>query len=375
MQRKKILILIPTLQVGGSEKQVFYLARELSRLKYDVTVATFYPGGLFWDRLSQEDLKLVSLNKKGKLDFFSFYKSLVRLIRENNFDVVQTFLPIANFFGLKAAHKAGIKKIFAGIRSSYMDLSKYSLGNRVYFYLSRGIINRYASGVIYNSYAGEKHHKALGFKGRSLIIWNAVDSIDIQKIGKDKSFKRQELGVPVDSMVISVVARFDPMKDFATLINALGIVSKDMPNIYLLILGTGDLNIKRQIMAQAKSRGIEANVKLLGFREDVHEIVGSSDLFICSSRGEGLSNSLLEAMGLGIAAISTDVGDHAVVLSEERGLIVKPGNAKDLARAIKEILLDKDLRQTLARNAYSFTRDNFSLSRMAEFYLKVWGLV
>jgi len=167
-EKCKIFLFLPTLHIGGTEKQVYILSKELKRRRFDVVIGTFYKDGFFWKKCCQDGIKIISFERRGKWDFVSFYKKIVYFLKDNNPQIVQTFLPVANFFGIKAAKDAGIRNIFAGIRASYMDLFKYNIGNRVYFYLSRKITNRYAKGIIYNSFAGRNYHTEKGFKDGGL---------------------------------------------------------------------------------------------------------------------------------------------------------------------------------------------------------------
>jgi glycosyltransferase involved in cell wall biosynthesis len=372
----KIFIFIPTLQIGGAEKQVYYLAREVHRRGYRVVVGTFYQGGFFWDKLKNEGVKVVSFNRKGKFDFFNFNRYLERFIAENEFDIVQTFLSVANFFGLKAAAKAGLQNIFCGIRSSYVDFFQYSIGTGAYFYLSKMIINKYAKKIIYNSQLGNLYHKKLGFKKDGTVIWNGIDFEEAEKIRSltDRNLIKDEFGFPRNCVVLSMVSRLDPIKDFATLLMAFQSLLVTRKDAYLLIAGSGSGGILKKIMSMAGALNVRHNVRFLGLIENAYRIISSSDVLICSSRGEGLSNSLIEAMSLGTPVVSTKVGDHNIVLGSGRGLLVNVGDAAGMRDSINIILNNHTLRTKMIDNSLVFAKENFSLKVMVDKYIQTWEL-
>jgi len=332
---------------------------------------------MFWEKLKNEDVRLISFERKGRFDFFDFFRRLKLFMQEEKFAVVQTFLPVANFFGIYAAEKAGIKYLFASIRASNMDFSRYSLGSRVYFYLSRWAINKYARRVVYNSYSGKSHHQAIGFWKDAVVIPNAIDMEEIARVknNTDRALKKKEIGIPESSKIICSAARLDPKKGHTVLLEAFSLLAHSYYDLYLLIIGEGNQDIKNSVNDIISSHNLQERVKILGAREDVYELIYASDILVSPSIfGEGLSNSVMEAMSLGTPAIATDVGDHARVLDEERGLVVSPQNAFELKNAIERLLQDPALPLRISKNAYSFAQQQFCLDRMVNDYLATWGI-
>lgn len=135
-----------------------------------------------------------------------------------------------------------------------------------------------------------------------------------------KGEKRKILGIPEDCYVISSIGRLDPMKDFESLLTSFKDINEEFSDSLLLIVGDGRRDIKQRLIELVEKNDLKNNVKLLGYREDVYEIILASDVVISSSLfGEGVSNVVIEAMALGIPVISTDVGDHKIVLENGRG--------------------------------------------------------
>ncbi len=372
-----IFLFLPTLQAGGTEKQVFYLARELARSGHRVTVGVFYAGGYNWEELKKEPVVLHSFNRRGRFDFFAFERDLRQFLKRNSFDVVQAFLPVANYFGLRAAHKAGLRNLYAGIRSSCVDFRHYGLGSKLYFDLSRKVINKYARKVVYNSFKGKECHLNKGFKSEATVIWNAIDFAQAQAATEkvDRNNKLLELNIPEGSSIISTIARIDPLKDFYTLLKAFKLLTADSSSdMYLLIIGDGWDKIKNKIINLSRSLKIDRYVRLVGFRRDVYELISCSNVLVCSSLTEGLSNTVMEAMCAGLPIVSTNVGDHGMVLEKNRAILVPVKDAWAMRGAVSSILSDRKLADQLTRNAREFAKDNFSLSKMTSSYLRTWGI-
>jgi len=366
---RQIFFLISSLYTGGAERQLSYLARELTEGGEDVSVATFYKGGQFWGELSKDSrIHLFSFNRKGRWDIISLLCHLVQHLRQERYEVVQTFLPVANFFGMVASFFAGTKNRYMGIRCSNMQYD--GIGPHVYGWLERRISSRLARKIIYNSHRGKEYYEKIGFpKKKSSVIWNGIELSSPR--GKGEKI-REELGIADSAVVISSVARLDPMKDYPTLLRAFSQVHQQISNIILLVAGDGRESIKGEILEIAREGGVADKVKLLGFRKDVGDILEATDILVSSSAyGEGLSNSIVEAMAQGKSIVATDVGDSKILLGEGRGMIVPVRDPNALAKAIIQICLQKDYRDE-NNKAREYVKKNLSLSSLAENYLQVW---
>ena len=121
---------------------------------------------------------------------------------------------------------------------------------------------------------------------------------------------------------------------------------------------------------------MEKNVRLLGIRKDIPELLNISDVFVLPSLWEGLPNALLEAMIAGIPVVATDIGPNLEVIEDKRtGLLVPSGNSQALADAIIEIINNSVKAAALSQAAYQDVKKRFNLERMVkeheEFYQKI----
>lgn len=191
---------------------------------------------------------------------------------------------------------------------------------------------------------------------------------------------RAELGFADEHFVFACVASLTEVKDHRSLLEAFGLTLARTPHARLLLVGDGPL--RERCERSVQHHGWQRHVVLTGQREDVPALLGSSDGYVCSSRSEGMSHAVLEAMAAGLPIVATRVGDNPLLLLGEHarpfaspaaslttpaGLLVAPATPAELAGAMLRILSDPPLRQALARNARQ-QAEAYSLTAMAGRY-------
>jgi glycosyltransferase involved in cell wall biosynthesis len=184
---------------------------------------------------------------------------------------------------------------------------------------------------------------------------------------------RKELGLPPDGFLVGTVARITPEKDLETFYQVARRVNQQLPQALFVIVGDGygdELGRARQDVARL---GLERVVHFTGHRNDLRDIYVSFDLFLMTSVTEGLPNTLLEAMALGVPAVSTDVGGIPELLPHgEGGFLAPAGAVEELARRVLELLGSAELRERCSRKCRERIEAHFSFARrvrvMEEYY-------
>lgn len=165
---------------------------------------------------------------------------------------------------------------------------------------------------------------------------------------------------------IAAVGRLEPQKNHTLLLKAFAGFHEAYPEWELHIFGQGSL--EQKLKQQVTIQGIEKSVFFEGFQSDVLERIRPYGMYVLSSDYEGISNSLMEAMAMGIPCISTDcpIGGSALCTQDgENGLLVPVGDATALKKAMERIAGDKHLAEELGKNAVS-VRERFSENVIAE---------
>ena len=233
----KITLFTRSLNQGGAERQLLYLARGLKKLGHEVTVLTLYAPTDDW--YPHDDIKLHHLNKKSRWDVFGFAKSYISFLKSEQPDVLYSFLTVQNIIACMTSLFTKIK-IICGVRASDMDLSRYS---QVDIWLDRleKILFRLDVRIISNSHAGKawiiQKHPFLDDKID--VIPNGIDLADCTYSVDSRKNYRKLWGVTDQEILIGHVGRYDPMKDHTTFIKAAQIVLQKLPCARFVCWGHG----------------------------------------------------------------------------------------------------------------------------------------
>ena len=190
--------------------------------------------------------------------------------------------------------------------------------------------------------------------------------------GRDRGSLRRDLGLREDQAVILTTARFTPQKDHLTLIEAASAILARHPDTFFLLAGEGPL--LDQCVALAAERGVSHAVRFLGQRDDVPDLLGAADLFVLSSRFEGLPLAIIEAMDAGLPVVSTMVGGtDEVVIDGVTGRLVPPGDVAALATAVAATVGDRQAAAAMGAAGQARFQAFFTAKRMAEETASLYG--
>jgi glycosyltransferase involved in cell wall biosynthesis len=174
---------------------------------------------------------------------------------------------------------------------------------------------------------------------------------------------REEYGMAPDSPIVGVVARLEPEKGHATLLEAWGAVIEAVPAAWLLVIGEGAR--RDALEAQARELGIQHRVVFTGRRDDVPAVTAALDVAVLPSYREALGLSILEAMALSRPVVASNVGGIPEMIEDGvTGLLVPPHDPGALAEAIVRLLQDHQLADMLGRAGHDLVHEQFCIERM-----------
>ncbi|MDO8632578.1 MAG: glycosyltransferase [Phycisphaerales bacterium] len=169
---------------------------------------------------------------------------------------------------------------------------------------------------------------------------------------RERGAARAALGFAADAWVVGSVGALTPVKGFDVLLEAAARLAATCDGFRLLIVGDGPL--RDTLTEEAAKLEIVDRVRFTGRREDVATLLAAMDAYVCSSRSEGMSNALLEAMSAGLPVVATSVGDHPVVIRNGvDGLLVPPNDVDSMAAALRKLINGQDLSVRLGAAARS----------------------
>lgn len=243
-----------------------------------------------------------------------------------------------------------------------MGFTKKPLHRRLQRPLNHGLV-----GMISVSHAVAREvERTEGFPlERNHVIWNGED---LQRFrpgtAEERSQVRAELGLSDDDLVITCIGGLVEVKDPLCLLEAMERLAPVWPNLRLVFVGEGPL---RETI-EARAAALDGRVLLTGHRADVERLLRASDLYAQTSRSEGFSNALLQAMGCGLPIVATRVGGNPELVDERCGLLVPEGAPSAVAQALSVLCADPERRAALGLAARDRALAQGSLEAMTAAY-------
>jgi len=285
---------------------------------------------------------------------------LARLMRKHRYDLIHVHTPVAAFVGRIAARLAGIKRVvYTAHRFPFHD---YSPGYLYYLYF---MLEKLAAPltdlILTQSYedflTAQTRHLCPIQKVRHL--GNGIDIDRFSRTALSQQYQaklRHLLGIPKSAdMLIGTIGRLTYKKGSSFFIEAIAQLLPKFPNLHAIIIGgevKGDPSpYQAQLVKQIHKLGLEKHVTLTGYRDDTPELLGLLNIFTLPTfTHEGLPRSILEAMGMELPVVTTDVrGCREAVVHGKTGLIIPPRDSNALALALEKLLADQELRKTFGK--------------------------
>ncbi|ACH38796.2 glycosyltransferase [Citrifermentans bemidjiense Bem] len=199
------------------------------------------------------------------------------------------------------------------------------------------------------------------------VLHNGIDTAVWQRAGSTPVLRR-ELGIGEGGMLVGTVARITPEKDLGTFYQVARRVALELPGVRFAIVGDGYGDELERARREVARLGLEEVVHFTGHRNDLRDVYVSFDVFLMTSVTEGLPNTLLEAMALGVPSVSTDVGGIPELLYDgEGGYLAPAGDAERLALRVLELLASVELRERFSRECRQRIERHFSFGRRVRF--------
>lgn len=388
MGRVRILHLITGLTVGGAEMMLYKLVSGMDRRRFENGVVTLWAGGELERPLREMGIALRSLPMRRGRPTASGVVAMVRLLRRERPDVLQTWLYHADLLGTLACaagrlgagwggEKSGGPALVWNVRASNLvgpdPVAMTRWASRACAVLSRSPLGPRV--IVANSESGRRAHEVLGYRARR---WEVIpNGFDVERFRPDSNARhelRAALGIGEDAPVAGSLARYDPMKDHETLLRAAAAVRRLVPGAHFVLAGSGVDGDNAALAGLVRELGLGGSVHLLGQRADAPRVLAALDVLVSSSAyGEGFSNVIGEAMACAVPCVVTDVGDSAAIVGET-GVVVPPRSAGALAEGMRRVLaMAPGERAALGRAARERVRERFSLAAVVARYERLYA--
>jgi len=299
------------------------------------------------------------------------FRELVRLFRAERPDLVHAHMPISGFLARMAAWWAGVPRIAYTAHGFWFNFPGSWLRSAIGFGME-WLAARVTGTFLTVSEAEASDARRLHIHRGAIGIGNGRDPA---QYGCDPAARhriRAELRVPDERVVVLAVSRLVWHKGYPELAAAMQAV----PDAMLWVAGERLVSDRGPDMeALLRAAGLGERLRLLGYREDVPALMAAADIFVLPSRFEGLPMSVIEAMLTGLPVIAGDVrGPAEQVVSEVTGLLVPPGDAPALGRALRRLVADPALRKRMGEAGHARALERYDEAKVLARTLDLLGL-
>ena len=355
--------MIGQLGLGGTEKQLVLLAQGLRERGIDTSVLVMYEGGPYESELRKAGVPVIYLGfgrfmvARDALRNTAAFSSLVLRLRREHPDVLHAFLLHSYLIAAPAARMARVPVIAAGLRS----LGAFKEDRRLLL-TAEHFATRATDVLIANAHAVamDTLHRERAARQKVTVVYNGLPDTAFSGFAP----AHIETALPL----VLCVANLKAYKGHRHLLDAMAQLRATGSPCTLALVGEGDQ--RAALEYQVGLLGID--VRLLGTRTDVGQLMARADVVVLPSLQEGMSNAVMEAMAAGRPTVGTDVGGMRELL-QDRGVLVPPGDPTALATAIGSLLHDPARAALLGAQARGWSRDHLHVNRMVDEHVRIYA--
>ncbi len=356
----RILHMITQLDVGGAEVQLLNLCRMLPSERFECAVLSLKAGGSLVPRFEAAGCRVIELDRRDHGGPVGQMLKLTNFLREWEPDLVQTWLLKANHVGRLAAVMSARHPVLAGFRDMGFGAG---LGDTI---LDR-LLAPASTMVLHNSDGGRRAHlERLHEDGlcRHKLLPNGIDAKLFRPDPEARAQVRAERGLSAEARVVIMVARLHAIKNPKLFLDVARTVRERHPEIHFWLVGGGPLATQLDVALASRP---DPGIWLPGERGDIPRLLAAADLALLTSRSEGLSNTVLEAMACGLPVLATDVGGNKELVAEGvNGYLLRKHEADPIAECVVQLLRNQKLADQMGHQGRARLLEQFSLAGLAE---------
>lgn len=372
-----VLYVIPDLNVGGAERHLSLVAPGIKAAGFQVSIYTLIQKGNLAADLQLSGVEVIAPPLAGVLRGLpQFLRRLILvplsatalwwLLVRRRFDVVHYFLPSAYLLGGMISLLAPLGARVMSRRSLNIYMKKAKLLAKVEPWLHRrmdAVLGN--SGAVVNDLAGE------GVSPERLAL--IPNGIEAPRPGCMRKDVRADLEISQQAFIMTLVANLFAYKGHADLLLALAGRRDQLPDGWVLLCIGIDKGQGEALKRQSEQLGLSKNIRWLGERDDVPDLLAASDLSLLVSHEEGFSNAVLEGMAAGLSMVVTDVGGNPeAVIDGETGLVVPAHAPEALGAAVVRLAGDRGLRTRFGEAGLKRFQEKFTLARCVQRYVVLY---
>lgn len=356
MRRLKVLHIITHFAVGGATEPTITTCRYLDPERFEAVILSGETDSDQHTMLPQAAAAGVHLEILPTLHRpmrpwadRRAYRDLVAWIRRGGWDIVHTHGSKAGVLGRLAASKAGVPVIIHNVHGWGHHGHMLPLLRRLYVLAERRAA-RVTDRFIVDASANKEKGLAdgIGRADQYVTIYNGIDIPRFRDVRVDRALLRDSLGIPREALVVGTVGRLAQQKAPDDFVRMAAAIHRQRPGAHFIFVGGGPL--QEQIETQIAAAGLQPFVHLLGYRNDVPELLRVFDVFALTSLWEGLPRVFAQAMCASLPIVATHVDGAAEAIREgENGYLIPPRQPGEQAKRVLKLLNDAPLRSKMGQ--------------------------
>lgn len=355
--------------VGGAETLLLAMLKNIDKTRFHFTIAYATKGVLKKD-FEAAGAEVIPFDSHMHLDIAAVLK-LRKMIKDRKIDVLHSHQPRLDLFGAIACKLTGRPMVF----TRHLAISESPIGSfKKHIFISFDKITLASAVKIVcasKSIADDLEAVEKADRRKIEVIYAGLD-LRVYDTGIEKGSIRKEFSIPADAPLIGMIGRINAQKSHQYFIMAASEVLKEEPKSRFFIVGDGPLRQEQERLA--KSLGVETNVIFTGFRTDIPQIIADLDISALSSLTEALAVVNIEAMAMEKPVVSFDVGGVSeLVINGKTGFLIPPKDWKSFARAIIELIRDKQKALQMGLSGRRRAEEMFSLDIMVHKHEKLYS--
>jgi L-malate glycosyltransferase len=360
VERIRVTHLVYRLQEGGMEHGVLKIVNGLRGDAIESSICSTVPATSLKDRVGP-NVALVEFQRRRGNDP-AFVWQLYRFLKRHRPHILHTHSWGTLCEGLVAARLAGVPIVVHGEHGTLQT-------KKLQLLIQHWAWQRMDRLLAVSSRLADRMAETVAVpRDRIRVIRNGVD---LERFRARRNEARIGLALSADALVLGTVGRLVDVKDHVTLLEAMGVLASDGVPFIGVIAGDGPL--RPALESKISALGLQDRVRLLGYRYDIDNILAALDIFALSSRSEGLSNTILEAMACGLPVVATHVGGAEELVEHGRtGLLVPAQSVGALSQAIGVLARDPECRTRMGSAGRKRAEQEFSLSVMVNGYRQLY---
>jgi len=276
---------------------------------------------------------------------FLAYRKIKQLVLKEKYELIHTHTPVASFLTRLACRNIkGLKILYTA--HGFHFYKGAPLKNWIKYYTIEKLAGLWTDGIITMNEEDYNIAQKMNMRRKGSVFYVHGVGVDLSRFSPVYSTRkiklRQEYEYATDDFILFYAAELNYNKHQDMLISAVKVLKTRIPNLKLLLAGRG--NYREQYEKQVAELGLENNVKFLGFRKDISNLLKISDVAVACSRREGLPVNVMEAMATGLPVVVTDCrGQRDLVINGVNGFVVNPDDVEGFANHVEKLYRNKDL--------------------------------